>query len=365
MNNFFLQFLIKMNTDLNSFIYSPKDTIHFFGEYDNEDEKEFDILNNFFCYKEDKENFDEINFNNITNVSETDKFENNEKGKKFKSNLDNDNELNETSLTLQEEIEEEIKQIPKENKIIENPNLIFKIDKINKKKKQKCKIHIIRKNDPDTIRRKIKPHFHKYFIDLLNKKIQQKKLNSKKIKKFLKLNNYLTSTVSINLNKKLIERKIGNILKYEPISSKYRTYDFKNNAKIVNLILKKNDIEINKILNMKYKDLFSIFLNSQCYKNLLEKLRKKEGENYVKLFDETGKNFVFYFMFTEPKNEKNKDIINRDKFGNHSQRNEISFTLNENQSNESLFFNYYNNEDFEMSSDLFLKLEFKNVCFKN
>ena len=171
-----------MNTDLNSFIYSPKDTIHFFGEYDNEDEKEFDILNNFFCYKEDKENFDEINFNNITNVSETDKFENNEKGKKFKSNLDNDNELNETSLTLQEEIEEEIKQIPKENKIIENPNLIFKIDKINKKKKQKCKIHIIRKNDPDTIRRKIKPHFHKYFIDLLNKKIQQKKLNSKKIK---------------------------------------------------------------------------------------------------------------------------------------------------------------------------------------
>ena len=46
MNNFFLQFLIKMNTDLNSFIYSPKDTIDFFGEYDNEDEKEFDILNN-------------------------------------------------------------------------------------------------------------------------------------------------------------------------------------------------------------------------------------------------------------------------------------------------------------------------------
>jgi hypothetical protein len=171
-----------MNTDLNSFIYSPKDTIHFFGEYDNEDEKEFDILNNFFCYKEDKETFDEINFNNITNVSETDKFDNNEKGKKFKSNLDNDNELNETSLTLQEDI----KQIPKENKIMENPNLIFKIDKMNKKKKQKCKIHIIRKNDPDTIRRKLKPHFHKYFIDLLNRKIIQKKIFYKKNKKIVK-----------------------------------------------------------------------------------------------------------------------------------------------------------------------------------
>ena len=343
-----------MNSDLNSFIYSPKDTIQFFGDYDNEDEKEFNILNNFFCYKEEKETFDEINFNNITNVSETDKFDNNEKVKKLKSNLDNDNELNETSLTLEEEQnDDEINQIQKENKITDNQNLIFKIDKNskknnNKKKCKKNKVCIIRKNDPDTIRRKIKPHFHKYFIDLLNKKIQQKKLHSKKIKKFLKLNNHLTSTVSINLNKKLIERKIGNILKYEPISSKYKTYDYQNNKKLVNIIVKKNDVEINSILNMKYKELFSIFLNSQCYKNLLEKLRKKEGENYVKLFDETGKNFVFYFMFTEPKNDKNNKLKNKNKFDNGLKNDETSFISNEKYFQDDSFIYNCINEDNEM-----------------
>ena len=343
-----------MNTDLNSFLYSPKDSIQFFGDYDNEDEKEFNILNNFFCYKEDKETFDEINFNNITNVSETDKFDNIEKGKKLKSNIDNDNELNETSLTLEDNHnDDEINQTQKENKNIDNPNLIFKIDKIsknnnNKKKYRKNKIHIIRKNDPDTIRRKIKPHFHKYFIDLLNKKIQQKKLNSKKIKKFLKLNNHLTSTVSINLNKKLIERKIGNILRYEPISSKYRTYDYQNNSKLINIILNKNDIELNRILNMKYKDLFSIFLNSQYYKNLLEKLRIKEGEKYVKLFDETGKNFIFYFMFTEPKNDKNNKLKNKNKLFNDLKNDETNFISNENYFQDNLFFYNYINGDNEM-----------------
>ena len=164
----------------------------------------------------------------------------------------------------------------------------------------------------------------------------------------MKLNNHLTSTVSINLNKKLIERKIGNILRYEPISSKYKTYDYQNNTKLVNLILKKNDVEINSILNMKYKDLFSIFLNSQCYKNLLEKLRKKEGENYVKLFDETGKNFVFYFMFTEPKNDKNNKLKNKNKFDNDLKNDETSFISNEKYFQDNSFVYNCINEDNEM-----------------
>ena len=37
---------------------------------------------------------------------------------------------------------------------------------------------------------------------------------------------------------------------------------------------------------MKYKELSTEYLQSPCYKSLLEKLKKKEGDNYVKLFDE-------------------------------------------------------------------------------
>ena len=304
-----------MDFNLNSFIYESEpfldDSLNLFDDLINDkNDKEFLLFNQLFCKMEEKEINDERNLNNITNYSETDKCEKKEKlnEKQFKIDFENDNELNETSLTCKED-DEDVK-LQNENNIVINPNFIFKIEKKRKKKNKKNKkkkVRIIRKNDPDTIRRKIKPHFHKYFMDLLNKKIIQKKFSTKKLKKLLKINNHITSTVSINFNKKLLERKIGNILKEESISVKYRTYDIENNTKLINILLKKNDFEINKILNMKYKELFMEYLESTSYKVLLEKLRKKEGEKYAKLFNDVGNNFIFYFTTTERKKGKKKN----------------------------------------------------------
>ena len=301
-----------MDFNLNSFIYESEpfldDSLNLFDDLINDkNDKEFLLFNQLFCKMEEKEINDERNLNNITNYSETDKCEKKEKlnEKQFKIDFENDNELNETSLTCKED-DEDVK-LQNENNIVINPNFIFKIEKKRKKKNKKNKkkkVRIIRKNDPDTIRRKIKPHFHKYFMDLLNKKIIQKKFSTKKLKKLLKINNHITSTVSINFNKKLLERKIGNILKEESISLKYKTYDIENNTKLINILLTKNDPEINKILNMKYKELFMEYLESTSYKILLEKLRKKEGDNYAKLFNDVGNNFIFYFTTTQPKNWK-------------------------------------------------------------
>ena len=33
-------------------------------------------------------------------------------------------------------------------------------------------------------------------------------------------------------------------------------------------------------------------------------MRKKEGDNYAKLFNDVGNNFIFYFTTTQPKNGK-------------------------------------------------------------
>jgi len=163
--------------DINSFLFEPDTFLYHDANYfddiyqDKEDKELFNqLLSNF----EEKDLNDEKNLNNITSDSET--FKGEKKGKinekQFKCDYENDNELNETSLTCKE-YDEEIK-IQNENNINNiKPNFIFKIEKIKKKKVKKNKkntVRIVRKNDPDTIRRKIKPHFHKYFMDLLNQK---------------------------------------------------------------------------------------------------------------------------------------------------------------------------------------------------
>ena len=181
-------------------------------------------------------------------------------------------------------------------------NKIFKIKKIKRKKN-------FRKNDPDTIRRKIKPHFHKYIIQLLNNKIKQLKIPKLKKRKFLKFNNYITSTVSIKLNKNLLNKTIKSILITEDISTKYKHFPKNNNASLITLISKANDPDIKKILEMTYGDMFNQFLKSKWYSDLLNKIKHKDGDNYVKKFDIIAQDLVPYFYLTDPKKEKNKNII--------------------------------------------------------
>ena len=132
-----------MDCNLNSFIYESEpllDDINLFDDliHDTNNE-ELKFFGQLFCKMDEKEINDEKNLNNITNYSETDKSEKKEKlnEKQFKIDFENDNELNETSLTCKED-DEDVK-LQNENNIVINPNFIFKIEKKRKKKIKKTK----------------------------------------------------------------------------------------------------------------------------------------------------------------------------------------------------------------------------------
>jgi hypothetical protein len=344
-----------------------------------------------------EEDDDNKDLNNITSVSETDKVYvgevKDETKKSQESEFENEEELNETSLTNKGIGEEEEKNhnplddISDNNKINRNNNdnipnkilteieeednfllhndnrksniknkentksknknkyksknksPIFLIRKIKKRSKKiqllrkKKGLHIFRKKDPDTIRKKIKTYFHNYLLNLLNSQIKslnikianydfiddinsKQKNTKKKVNKYLKLNNKFTNNVSITANRNLLFKKISQILMEEPISSKYRAYDLKNNYYLTKYILSlKKYPDIIKILYNTYAESYTKFLKSSNYQNILKNIKNRDGDLYMDKFRIVSNNFISYYINAnkKPKFETKKKIFYKDK----------------------------------------------------
>lgn len=279
---------------------------------------------------------------------------------------------------------------------------IFSIHKIKKRSRKvkmlrkKRGIHINRKKDADSIRRKIKTYFHNYLLNLLNTKINKIKFNKiyefcshfnrernkKIINKYLKLNNKFTSTVNIKVNRTILSKKIGDILRTEPISSKYKAYDLKNNCHLTNYILSlKSCSEIHKILDCSYSQIFYEYLHSSYFHTTLKKLKEKDGEPYMNQFKNVSENFINYYNLTQPKNEgkenrffKDKKIKEKENKSNTLLNNSNSF-LEKSDILPGLDFNcdlklnkkicVFSNSSLSFSNDLSFQEDLKNIFGKN
>ena len=333
------------------------------------------------CEEEPKE-LDDIN--NIKNNNEIIKndIDSNKNIKNNKNNINNLNNLNIHKQLLNELKQEDTSMLKKQNN--ENringeknrnknkkSNQIFLIKKIKLRSKKiqllrkKKGLHIIRKKDSDTIRKKIKTYFHNYLLDLLNlmiKKIDtemgineykqvisKQKSNYKKVKKFLKFNNKFTTNVSIIINRNLLSKKIRDILMNEPISSKYKAYDSKNNFYLTNYLLSvKIYSDIQHILNLKYMELYDEFIKSVNFKNILKKVKNRDGEEYMIKFKNVSENYISYFNEPKskriPKNEFKKNIFKKDKNKNKSKNKKDMLNIKRYNSNKYLKNNLNNNE---------------------
>ena len=165
----------------------------------------------------------------------------------------------------------------------------------------------------DNIRRKIKACFHKYMINFLNNLMQINFRNN--TLKFLKMNIRITKDVGIGYNRNLLDKSIKDIILN--VSNKYKNKENQNKNCIEYIKKQKNNEEILKILNTKYKDLYSDYYLKSNKKDILnnsfeehkEKLLKKYGKEYLSLFVKNAENFIeFYLKGKNRKLRKGREV---------------------------------------------------------
>ena len=177
------------------------------------------------------------------------------------------------------------------------------------------------KYDEDNIILKMKRKIlQKNLIKLLEHKIS--KSNNKDIKKIKlkKINGDIIKNCKKDYNINLLENTLRNILS-NPLSNKFKNVELNYNKKAIDLIYEKNETELIKILDKKFKEIIKIYVNDTKEVELFEGFirikddKKKfliEGndQEYVNSYEKIANNFEEIFINKVPKKKKN--LIQRD-----------------------------------------------------
>ena len=154
-----------------------------------------------------------------------------------------------------------------------------------------------RKENKDNIRRKIKrSFFNKYVITKLNMILKNNGSNLY----FMRLPQSFVSDICIKNNKKVINMTLSEIFLNEEINVNNTNKDLTNyfhNLKVINNMDIKENKEFQKILNMKFYELFNEYLNSVEFQiDEINRLKKKKFENsFIRRYISISKNFIDFF----------------------------------------------------------------------
>ena len=154
-----------------------------------------------------------------------------------------------------------------------------------------------RKENKDNIRRKIKrSFFNKYVITKLNMILKNNGSNLY----FMRLPQSFVSDICIKNNKKVINMTLSEIFLNEEININNTNKDLTNyfhNLKVINNMDIKENKEFQKILNMKFYELFNEYLNSVEFQiDEINRLKKKKFENsFISRYISISKNFIDFF----------------------------------------------------------------------
>ena len=166
----------------------------------------------------------------------------------------------------------------------------------NKKINNKMK----RKDMADNKRKKIKSNFYKkYLIKELNNLL----IGLKVQKKFSNLSQVYIANVTKIFNKRIMnitlkEHMLDDSFKLNKKIKKIDIKQYENNNKIITYLEKNYDknIEIINFLNMKIRDIFIKYFQSDTYKESIEDLKKKGFSfEYIDNYREVAKDFVSFF----------------------------------------------------------------------
>ena len=210
---------------------------------------------------------------------------------------------------------QEIVKFPKLDSLegtLENKEVKFSTKKRGRRNKDseiidKSLIHSNFSND--NIKRRLKGFYNNYIVSFLNHLIKMT-FKTNKIK-FVKMNVKITKDIGIKYNRYLLEKPIKDII--VNVSNKYQNQE--NNKNCIKYIqTHKDNEEVMKFLNMKYKDLYTdYYLKSTDSENSFEadkaKLLTLCGQDYLDKFIKISNSFVEFFMNGKNRKPRKKGNI--------------------------------------------------------
>ena len=233
---------------------------------------------------------------------------------------------------------QEIAKFPKLDSLegtLENKEVKFSTKKRGRRNKDseiidKSLIHSNFSND--NIKRRLKGFYNNYIVSFFNHLIKMV-FKTNKIK-FVKMNVKITKDIGIKYNRYLLEKPIKDII--VNVSNKYQNQE--NNKNCMKYVqTHKDNEEVMKFINMKYKDLYTdYYLKSTDSENSFEahkaKLLTLCGQDYLDKFIKISNSFVEFFMNGKNRKPRKKGniILENDNDENISTSNEGS---NENSDN--------------------------------
>lgn len=174
-------------------------------------------------------------------------------------------------------------------------------DEVNEKKMVKeiikRKKRRPRKENKDNIRRKIKRGFLNTGVI---KKLNQKLKNIGSNLYFMRFPQSFVSDIYRKTNKEVVNMTLAEIFVNKEINTSKNRPDLNNyyhNLKVVNSDEIKKNEEMQKILNMKYCDLFEDYINSDEFKiDEINRLKRKNmNEEFINRYINVSKTFIQFF----------------------------------------------------------------------
>ena len=142
------------------------------------------------------------------------------------------------------------------------------------------------------IRVKIKRAFLNILIIKLNKIIKQ--IEGKSL---LKFGQKFSSNVNKSTNEKILNMTLYEIFENIDLYEDTNLINYYYNKEIVDNLRKKENIKLNKIFNMKYRDIFEEYINSDEFKiEEINRLKKKKmQDDYIKKYIMIAYNFIQFY----------------------------------------------------------------------
>lgn len=134
-------------------------------------------------------------------------------------------------------------------------------------------LRIRRGRNSDHFRLMIKRNFfNKTLLNCLNEKLE----NIRYKNKFKKFPQYFVSDITKKNNKQFVHMTLAQIFEQKSLyKSKHDLLNYQNNLKILDRLKKENNLLMRTILNMKYKDIFEEYVNSDEFLNDIDLVRKR------------------------------------------------------------------------------------------